>query len=78
MKVAILGGGSGTALMPAANSCPKALFPLGGKSLLAHQLDVLQELGVEDVAVVVESQFSRYVRATAVQDNPGMVSRPAS
>ena len=48
MQAAILAGGQGTRMRPVTRE-PKALLPLGGRPLLAHQLDWLAALGFKDV-----------------------------
>lgn len=47
----ILAGGKGTRLSSVYESIPKALVPVGGKPVLAHQLDLLQAQGYRDVRI---------------------------
>lgn len=53
MKAVLLAAGRGTRLAPLTEAIPKILAPLGGRSLLAHQLDYLARNGVSAVAVNV-------------------------
>ncbi len=54
MKVIILAAGRGTRLRPYTDNKPKCMVELKGKALLHHQLEVLDQCGVdkEDVALV--------------------------
>jgi glucose-1-phosphate thymidylyltransferase len=53
MKAIIPVAGAGTRLRPHTYTHPKALIPVGGKTILAHILDSLQESGVTDFVFVV-------------------------
>ena len=53
MKAVLLAAGRGTRLAPLTDAVPKILAPIGGRSLLAHQLDYLARNGVSAVAVNV-------------------------
>lgn len=62
----ILAGGKGTRLASVYNSIPKALVPVGGKPVLAHQLDLLQALGYQDVRVFaghLADQIIEYIQS---------------
>ena len=48
----ILAAGQGTRLRPLTNHKPKCLVPLLDKPLLAHQYQVLQQCGIQDIQVV--------------------------
>ena len=52
MKAIILAAGIGTRLGSLTESRPKPLVNVGGKPLLDHTLDTLEQLGVEQVVVV--------------------------
>ncbi len=47
----ILSAGLGTRMRPLTESTPKPLLPLGGKPILAHTLERLQEAGVKHIIV---------------------------
>lgn len=47
----ILAGGKGTRLASVAGSVPKVLVPVGGRPVLAHQLDLLSSAGYTDVRI---------------------------
>ena len=49
----ILAAGKGTRMQPFSEHYPKPILPLGGKPLIAHQLETLAGLGVEDVVGVI-------------------------
>lgn len=51
-KAAILAGGRGERMIPITNLIPKPLIPIQGRPILAHQLDQLERLGVEEVYVL--------------------------
>lgn len=53
MKAIIPVAGAGTRLRPHTYTHPKALIPVGGKTILAHILDSLQESGVTDFVFVI-------------------------
>jgi choline kinase len=48
----ILAAGKGTRLRPLTNDMPKCMVPIGGKSLLKRQLDLLTQVGIEKIIVV--------------------------
>lgn len=49
----ILAAGQGKRLLPYTKDCPKCLLEIGGKTVLEHQVEALQEQGVDKVTVVV-------------------------
>jgi NDP-sugar pyrophosphorylase family protein len=53
MKAIIFAAGLGTRLKPLTDSMPKALVPLGGKTLLQWQVEQLRDAGIEDIVVNV-------------------------
>lgn len=53
MKGLIFAAGLGTRLKPLTDKMPKALVPLGGKSLLQWQVEKLLEAGIDDIIVNV-------------------------
>lgn len=52
MKSIILAAGQGTRLRPITDNRPKCLVELCGKTLLEHQIKVLNQLGIVDIHVV--------------------------
>ncbi len=52
MKAIILSAGRGSRLLPLTESRPKCLLEFDGRSVLHHQLDVLDRAGVDDARVV--------------------------
>jgi len=53
MKAVICAAGQGKRLKPLTKEYPKALLPLGGKTIIEHILDALSENGIREVVVVV-------------------------
>ncbi len=53
MKAIILSAGQGKRLLPLTSEMPKCLLPIGNKTLLEWQLDVLASCGVNQGTVVV-------------------------
>jgi len=53
MKAVILSAGQGSRLLPLTAERPKCLLPLGAKSLIEWQVDVLARCGVDEIVVVV-------------------------
>ena len=52
MKGIILAAGLGSRLSKYTKDCPKGLLPFLGKSLLAHQLGIMRDLGINDITIV--------------------------
>lgn len=52
MKVVILGAGQGKRLLPLTAEVPKALLDIGGRTLIARQIDAFAEAGFSDFTVV--------------------------
>jgi choline kinase len=48
----ILAAGASRRLMPLTRDCPKCLLPVGGRTILARQLDTLAAFGIDDVVIV--------------------------
>src|SRR5947209_4851511 len=55
----VLAAGRGLRMRPLTERTPKALLPLGGRSLLDHALDRLAAAGVETVVVNAHWQAER-------------------
>jgi bifunctional UDP-N-acetylglucosamine pyrophosphorylase/glucosamine-1-phosphate N-acetyltransferase len=53
MKAVVLAAGEGTRMWPLAETKPKHLLPVGGKSLISHILQTLADSSMRDVYVVV-------------------------
>ncbi len=53
MKAMIFAAGLGTRLRPITDTIPKALLPLGGKTLLEYQICKLQQAGITDIVINV-------------------------
>lgn len=52
MKVVILGAGQGKRLLPLTAEVPKALLDIGGRTLIARQIDALAACGLREFVVV--------------------------
>lgn len=59
MKVLILGAGQGKRLLPLTAEVPKALLDIGGRTLIARQIDAFAEAGFSDFTVVTGYGASR-------------------
>lgn len=53
MQAIILAAGVGKRLMPLTNERPKCLIEIGGKTLLARYLDILEKLDIKDITFVL-------------------------
>jgi histidinol-phosphate phosphatase family protein len=52
MKAVILAGGRGERIRPISDVLPKALVPIDGKPILAHQIEQLERVGVQEVFIL--------------------------
>jgi len=52
MKAVILAGGRGERIRPISDTLPKALVPIEGKPILAHQIEQLERIGVQEVFIL--------------------------
>lgn len=52
MKVVILGAGQGKRLLPLTADLPKALLDIGGRSLVARQIDAFADCGIKEFVVI--------------------------
>lgn len=58
----ILAAGKGTRMRPFSEHYPKPILPLGGKPLIAHQLEMMRSVGVDDVVIVIGHLGHQVVR----------------
>lgn len=68
----IFAAGLGTRLKPITDSIPKALLPIGGKTLLQHQLEKLKEAGFTDIVINIHHFPEQIVRFCREHDNFGL------
>lgn len=67
MKALILAAGYATRLYPLTLDRPKALLPVGGKPMLDHLMEQLEQVeGLDEVYVVTNSKFAEAFREWAV------------
>jgi D-glycero-D-manno-heptose 1,7-bisphosphate phosphatase len=52
MKAVILAGGRGERIRPISDTLPKALVPIDGKPILAHQIEQLERVGVREIFIL--------------------------
>jgi len=52
-KAVTLAAGRGTRMGDLTTDCPKPMLPLAGRPMLAHQIERMEEAGVEQILVVV-------------------------
>ena len=71
MKAMIFAAGLGTRLRPITDNIPKALLPIGGKTLLQHQIERLREAGITDIVVNVHHFADMIIDYFRQNDNFG-------
>lgn len=59
----ILAAGKGTRMQPFSERYPKPILPVAGKPLVAHQLETMAALGIQDVVIVIGHLGHEVVRA---------------
>lgn len=74
MKAMIFAAGLGTRLKPITDSIPKALLPIGGKTLLEWQLEKLKAAGITDVVINIH-HFPEQIVAFCQEHITGMTIR---
>jgi D-glycero-D-manno-heptose 1,7-bisphosphate phosphatase len=52
MKAVILAGGRGERIRPISDTLPKALVPIDGKPIIAHQIEQLERVGVQEIFIL--------------------------
>lgn len=72
MKAVILSAGQGSRLLPLTAERPKCLLPLGPKSLIEWQIDVLARCGVDEIVVVVGFRAALVEALLAKLTRPGL------
>jgi N-acetyl-alpha-D-muramate 1-phosphate uridylyltransferase len=72
-RAMLLAAGLGTRMRPLTDRLPKPLLPLGGKALIDHALDRLQQAGVETVVVNVHWQADLLAAHLARRRQPRIV-----
>jgi choline kinase len=70
MKALILSAGQGSRLLPLTAERPKCLLPVGQKSLLERQIEILSSCAIDEIVVVVG------FRATLVEELLSGLARP--
>lgn len=75
MKAVILSAGQGSRLLPLTAERPKCLLPLGAKTLIAWQVDVLQRCGVDEIVVIVGFRAALVEAQLATLARPGLAIR---
>lgn len=70
MQALILAGGQGTRLRPHTEAIPKPLLPLGGKTILDHQIDTLRYFDIQKITLVT-GYFSEKIHAHLGSVYPG-------
>ena len=62
MKAIILAGGRGTRLPNSADDIPKALVQLGDKTILQHQIDLLEQHGHSDIRLALGYRADQIIK----------------
>ena len=52
-KAVILAAGRGTRMESLTDDCPKPMLPLDGRPMLAHQIERLESVGIEQICIIV-------------------------
>lgn len=79
MKAIILAAGQGSRLLPLTADRPKCLVPVGGRTILEHQLAGLHAAGIEDVTVVGGYRFDRlteFAERLPAPQRPNLIYNP--
>lgn len=71
MKAMLFAAGLGTRLKPITDSIPKALLPIGGKTLLEWQIDKLRTAGITDIVINIHHFGQQIIDFCAEHDNFG-------
>ena len=69
MKAVILVAGASRRLLPFTEEVPKCLLDIGGKSILDHQLDAVEGLGITEVVIVTGYRREQIHAAIAGRGN---------
>ena len=72
MKGMILAAGLGTRLKPFTDASPKALYPVGGMTLLEHAVNHLKSAGITDVIINVHHFADQIIRFILLNEGFGM------
>lgn len=64
MKSIILAAGLGKRLWPLTKDCPKCLIDFNGSTFLGKQIEILESLGIKDIAIVVGHLAEKIKQAT--------------
>lgn len=75
MKAVILSAGQGSRLLPLTAERPKCLLPIGPKSLIEWQVDILSRCGVREIVVVVGFRAGLVESLLAGLVRPGLAIR---
>jgi len=75
MKAVILSAGQGSRLLPLTAERPKCLLPLGPKSLIEWQIEILSRSGVDEIVVVVGFRAALVEAVLAELVRPGLAIR---
>jgi len=68
MKALVLASGSGSRLLPLTEKVPKCLLAVGSKSILQRQIELLDEVGIDEV--IVTTGYLHHMVEEWLQDHP--------
>ena len=60
MNAIIIAAGSGKRISDDVKNIPKSLLQINGKSLLSYQIDVLNQVGINDIIVIVGPNSEKF------------------
>ena len=72
MRVIILAAGQGKRMLPLTKDIPKALLPVGNKTLLSRLLEQIIACGVDDITTVVGFQKEQVIKEIEKFGNPSI------
>jgi len=75
MKALILSAGQGSRLLPLTAERPKCLLPIGPKTLLEWQVEILSRAGIDEIVVVVGFRAAQVGELLARLVRPGLAIR---
>lgn len=80
MRAVILAGGRGERIRPISDTLPKALVPINGKPIIAHQIEQLERIGAREIFILtgyLAKSISSYcgklktsIGITCIESNP--------
>jgi len=64
-KAIIIAAGMGTRLRPLTNNCPKAMLPIGNKTIIQNQIKIYKSLGIQNISIIVGYKKEKFRKIKA-------------